>query len=394
MWSNLSFSSLASSLTDLSTTVTTTVTSTATNLTNTAANFIEDQKRSYEQEQAKIEQKKKQQTYDSTHTPPPALPLWHTFTEQHSVLEAELRQRILRLATDPRTFLSQAPDAALFPFSLQLALPHIQRALQSDALLARMQYRLVPRKVSERQFWTNYMYRVSMVREQMGVGELFEVGRVEAEVERERSREERLKAQEEGIEKDRKERQERSKGALKTDVATATGATSSANDKVERKQQEENSKQDNTTHTTQHPTPSTTTTTTTTSHTTPPTKPVPPPAASQRRDSVPDEEEFVSDEYVHVASQDVVLRKELGLAQPTRAAGAAAAGQGVGGKGVVGGSGGVSGGGVGEAELDELESMLADADVNDDGTAAGGDDARDELLEELEGELTDERNLP
>ena len=394
MWSNLSLSSLASSLTDLSTQVTSTVTSTASNLTSTAVHFIEDQKRSYEEETAKIEQKRQKEQYDASHNPPPALPLWHTFSEDKSVLEAELKQRILRLATDPRTFLSSAPDPALFPFSLELALPHIQLALQNDPLLARMQYRLVPRKVSERQFWTNYMYRVSMVREQMEVGELFEVGRVEAEVERERSREERLKAQEEAIERDRKDRQDRIKGALKSDAA---GAKSASDPGGERKQQQQEVKfkEDNNNNKSQQQT-STTTSTTSTTPSQPTTQPIPQPTPAQRRDSEPDMEEFVSDEYVHVASQDVALlgsmRKEMGLVQPVGGGQGQVGGVG-GGKGVVGGGGGGGvAGDVGEAELDELESMLADADVDADASAAGADG--DELLEELEGELTEERNLP
>ena len=368
MWSNLSLSSLASSLTDLSTQVTSTVTSTANTLTNSAVHFIEDQKRSYAEEEAKIEKTRQQQQYAATHSPPSALPLWHTFSEDKSVLEAELRQRILRLATDPRTFLSSAPDPALFPFSLELALPHIQLALQNDPLLSRMQYRLVPRKVSERQFWTNYMYRVSMVREQMEVGELFEVGRVEAEVERERSRQERLQAQEEAIERDRKGRQERIRGALQSD-----GAASSGDEVAEHKQQQEKKQEDSVQRTTAAASSS---------------KGVPPPAPAERRDSEPDME-FVSDEYVHVASQDVALvgsmRKELGLAQPAAhvatiaSASAAAGGQ------------SKASEGASEAELDELESMLEETDVN---VSAGADEGRDELLEELEEELTDERNLP
>ena len=103
--------------------------------------------------------------------------------------------------------------------------------------------------------------------------------------------------------------------------------------------------------------------------------------------------EFVSDDfsYVHVAPQEVALAaskgKEVGLAQPSsRTAGmpgkaALAVGQVVGtGEGVV----------ASEAELDELESMLEETDVN----ATENDDGSNELLDELEGELTDERSLP
>ena len=378
MWSNLSLASLASSLTDLSSQVASTVASTATTITAQAQHFIEDEKRSYAEEEAKIERQRQQQQFAATHSPPPALPLWHTFTEDKSVLEAELKQRILRLASDPRSFLSSAPDSALFPFSLELALPHIQLALKSDPLLARMQYRLVPRKVSERQFWTNYMYRVACVREQMGVGELFEVGRVEAEVERERSRAERLKAQQDALEKDKRERQERIKGALKND------GTAGGEEKAERKQQEK--KEDD----------SASTQSKASAASPPPTtssKVAPPPPVSERRDSEPDVE-FASDsygeEYVHVAAQDEALvgsmREELGLPPPSAHLLAATAGKGAAQSGAKGDSADAS-----EAELDELESMLEDTDAS---ATVGVDGGSDELLDELEEELTDGRHLP
>jgi len=42
-----------------------------------------------------------------------AFPLWHTWSEDTSILEAELKERILSLTSDPRTYLAQAPDESV-----------------------------------------------------------------------------------------------------------------------------------------------------------------------------------------------------------------------------------------------------------------------------------------
>ena len=45
---------------------------------------------------------------------------------------------------------------------METALPYANAALNYDPILPRIRYKLVPKKVSEMQFWKNYFYRVQL----------------------------------------------------------------------------------------------------------------------------------------------------------------------------------------------------------------------------------------
>jgi hypothetical protein len=123
-------------------------------------------------------------------------PPWTVFSEDRTIVEAELQTRILKLSQDERVFLDNAPDEDLFPFLMDGALQvfgcvlpcvlvpirciyigiyiyiYIQfavAALAADPALDPMRFRLVPSKVKEEQFWRNYFYRVSLLRGQLEV---------------------------------------------------------------------------------------------------------------------------------------------------------------------------------------------------------------------------------
>lgn len=53
------------------------------------------------------------------------------------------------------------------------ALKFALAALSSDPNLDPMRFKLVPKKLKDEQFWRNYFYRVSLLREQMDVEPLF-----------------------------------------------------------------------------------------------------------------------------------------------------------------------------------------------------------------------------
>lgn len=75
----------------------------------------------------------------------------------------ELRLLILKLCEDENTFLVEAPTSeSVFPFSMDTALPYANAALNYDPILPRIRYKLVPKKISETQFWKNYFYRVQL----------------------------------------------------------------------------------------------------------------------------------------------------------------------------------------------------------------------------------------
>ena len=346
-WSLPSFSSLATSLTELSSTVTSKATDLTSTLSSSVSHLIEDTKKSFEEEQSKVDSRRAQ--LQSLSSRPKPTPLWKVSAESQQILEAELKARILRLSSDPRTFLSPAPDEA-FAFSLDVAYPWCEVALQEDVGLSRARYRLVPRRVSERQFWKNYCWRVQSIREQMGVGDLWETSQLEADADREKLRAERVKKREdEATEK-------------KAALPVAAPAPSAEKAAAERKA----------------PSPPL-----------PRASPSPTPAGKGAEGGQTEvDSEFISDDYVNVASQDVALvgamRKELGLQAETGNKG------GKGGRGaspspLAAGEGGEGLEGVTDADLDDLETMLADIDVNDG-------EARDDLLDELEG--MDEKKLP
>ena len=396
-WSLPSFSSLASSLTDLSTKVTSTVSSTASSvgstasdllspLTDSVSHLISDTKRSFDEEQSKVDQRRAQMR--SLEQRPPPTSLWSVASESQQILEAELKQRILRLSADPRTFLSPAPDDASFSFSLDVAYPYCEVALREDAGLGRARYRLVPRRVSEHQFWKNYMWRVATVREQMGVGELFETTALQADADRAKLKAERIKKREEDIAREKKMQQQQQLTAAsqqKPAVPLPVAAAALPSPPVrEEKDSERKASSPSPPPASMRPSSSfsslSSSSISSSAASSSPTRPRAAGAGAgstgrERRHSV--DGEFISDDYVNVASQDVALvgamRKELGLQgrggeSSSAAAAEALEDEGDGGEGLEG---------VTDADLDDLEMMLADIQVNEG-------DASNDLLEELE----------
>ena len=373
-WSLPSLSSLASQLTDLSTKVTSTVTSTASSVSSTAGHLlspltdsvqhiIADTQRSFDEEQNKVDQRRAHLT--ALQEKPPPSPLWAVASESQQILEAELKQRLLRLSADPRTFLSPAPDDASFPFSLDVAYPYCEVALREDAGLGRARYRLVPRRVSEHQFWKNYMWRVHSVREQMGVGLLFDTSMLEAEQDREKLEVERMKKREEDIARDKKQQLQPLASQQKSAVALPVAMPSPPSSAAGREEKEGGRK----TNLSPAPLPSATASSSTSSSS---ARGHAGGGRSGGGESVNSGEgEVISDDYVNVGA----MRKELavqgkGLEASSAAAAGIAEDDGDGGEGLEG---------VTDADLDDLESMLADIQVNE-----GEQEASNELLEELE----------
>ena len=358
MFARLSFSSLASSLTDLSSQVTSTVASTAESLSSSVTHLIEDTQRQFALEQEKTDVLRQQQLSASSRPPP--MFLWHIADESKLILEAELKQRILKLALDPRTFLT--PPLSSLPFSLEVCWPWAELALQQDAMLSRQRYRLVPRKVNERVFWRHYMARVEALREELAVGLLFETTELEAEIDRTREREERLQRKQEELNREKEERDRKAKATQEPERRTAPTAptpvaqpATAASPSPERKEERKEERRE---------------------------------AAAGRED---ESDEFISDDYVNVASQDVALvgqmKKELGIHSASSGGSTPAAGAAAAAAGSRGGKSAQAGSPVSDSELDALETMLADIDVNEG-------EARDDLLDELEGMQDDDGEAP
>ena len=83
-----------------------------------------------------------------------SIPPWQTLAEQYSILEDELRERILRVSTDESCFDStkaglRRRDGNILPACLPMA----KAALEADLNLSQLRYRLVPARMTDENFW-------------------------------------------------------------------------------------------------------------------------------------------------------------------------------------------------------------------------------------------------
>ncbi|XP_076760730.1 synapse-associated protein 47kD isoform X1 [Xylocopa sonorina] len=79
--------------------------------------------------------------------------------------EDVLREECLSLSTDQRNFLRPPPEGVDFPWDFEAVQPMAQATLALDPNLESMRFRLVPKEISEENFWRNYFYRVSVLRQ-------------------------------------------------------------------------------------------------------------------------------------------------------------------------------------------------------------------------------------
>jgi len=79
--------------------------------------------------------------------------------------EEELRTTILALSEDRRNFLRAPPQGVEFDFEYSAVAAHAVVLLGEDPRLGQMRYDLVPKSVSEDDFWRNYFYRVGLAKQ-------------------------------------------------------------------------------------------------------------------------------------------------------------------------------------------------------------------------------------
>ena len=95
-----------------------------------------------------------------------ALAPWQTLGEQFSILEDELRARILRIATSERNFTSEVVhfgrrrQGNILPGCSGMA----NAALKEDVALVDLRFRLVPSRMSEEDFWRCYFWHVANIK--------------------------------------------------------------------------------------------------------------------------------------------------------------------------------------------------------------------------------------
>ncbi|KAL7053567.1 hypothetical protein AAHC03_027011 [Spirometra sp. Aus1] len=102
--------------------------------------------------------------------PKSGLPPWHPdLTGMHDQGAIDLlRNQILALTQDERNFLRAPPSGSSFNWDSEKSAELLSTAatmLQEDEKLALIRFRLVPKRLKEDDFWRNYFYRISLIRQ-------------------------------------------------------------------------------------------------------------------------------------------------------------------------------------------------------------------------------------
>ncbi|XP_033244914.1 synapse-associated protein of 47 kDa isoform X10 [Drosophila miranda] len=86
--------------------------------------------------------------------------------------EAKIKEEILGLAQDRRNFVRAPPAGVDFEFSYDTAYPTAIAIMAEDKALETMRFELVPKIITEENFWRNYFYRVSLIIQAAELGTL------------------------------------------------------------------------------------------------------------------------------------------------------------------------------------------------------------------------------
>ncbi|XP_033125692.1 synapse-associated protein 1-like [Anneissia japonica] len=79
--------------------------------------------------------------------------------------EEQMKEHILALSKDKRNFMRNPPSGVQFHFDFDSSFPVAMAMLQEDPNLSKMRFELVPKSVTEENFWRNYFYRVSLIKQ-------------------------------------------------------------------------------------------------------------------------------------------------------------------------------------------------------------------------------------
>ncbi|XP_072036090.1 synapse-associated protein 1-like isoform X3 [Amphiura filiformis] len=89
-----------------------------------------------------------------------AVPPWVGYNEEDT-----MKEQIMALSQDKRNFLRNPPAGVQFHFEFEHMFPIAMATLQEDERLQKMRFELVPKQVTEENFWRNYFYRVSLIKQ-------------------------------------------------------------------------------------------------------------------------------------------------------------------------------------------------------------------------------------
>ncbi|XP_029843485.2 synapse-associated protein 1 isoform X1 [Ixodes scapularis] len=79
--------------------------------------------------------------------------------------EENVKQQVLSLSADKRNFVRSPPSGVQFEFDMDTMSPVAMALLQEDSNLEKMRFEIVPKLIPESDFWRNYFYRVSLIKQ-------------------------------------------------------------------------------------------------------------------------------------------------------------------------------------------------------------------------------------
>eukprot|EP00731_Ephydatia_muelleri_P032197 Em0023g704a len=118
----------------------------------------------FQREQEKFEREQRRQK-DS------AIPPWVGYNE-----EEKMKSDILQLSADSRNVLREPPPGVQFQFEFTKSFPIAMAILKEDPRLQKLRFELVPKKISEQNFWCNYFYRVFLIKQSSQLATLSAAG--------------------------------------------------------------------------------------------------------------------------------------------------------------------------------------------------------------------------
>ncbi|XP_055314796.1 synapse-associated protein of 47 kDa isoform X4 [Sitodiplosis mosellana] len=86
--------------------------------------------------------------------------------------EEKVKEEVLGLSSDRRNFVRAPPAGVDFEFNYDLSYPTAVAIMTEDSQLEKMRFDLVPKIITEEQFWRNYFYRVSLICQASDLGTL------------------------------------------------------------------------------------------------------------------------------------------------------------------------------------------------------------------------------
>lgn len=149
-----SFSDFASKLKD-----------TALNLKSTLDQTLKEAQHDFERQEQENEERKKQERQAKEKA---VISMWRVSSEDRSILEEELKQRIMKISQELKPLFQDVPRKE-FPLDVQASTPYAMKAIADDPQIQKAHFKLVPLKMTDERFWRRYFFLVQKHRKDLHV---------------------------------------------------------------------------------------------------------------------------------------------------------------------------------------------------------------------------------